>query len=151
MNPTSFAILQFLEFVVVVPLAVFIAKTVFAASLSHEFNRKLEDYKNQLKIREQAAAIGEYVARANQLPDVEEKEAYIRANQLALELFLWLPTNTYRDLGKGLINSENKVELVKALVEVRRLLLGQDAGDLGADDIIVHHPNIGRRNFPNPK
>jgi len=88
MNPTSFAVLQFLEFIVVVPLAIFIAKTVFTASVSHEFSKKLEDYKDQMKIREQAAAIGEYVARANQLTDVDEKEAYIRANQLALELFL---------------------------------------------------------------
>lgn len=112
------------------------------ASLKSRFDKVLEDYKFQLKAHEQAAKIAEYASLAINLKDTDDQKTYNRVNQLAWELFLWLPDDVYRKLGKGLSN--NKKELPSAFVDVRKLLLLDKAGTLGADDLISHAPNIGR-------
>jgi hypothetical protein len=94
------------------------------------------------KQREQASSVAEYAALAWSLRDNDDVQTYRRANQLSWQLFLWLPTDVYRQLGRGL-KSDPK-ELVDSLVAIRRILLGEDAGRLGDNDIIVHGPGFGR-------
>jgi hypothetical protein len=94
------------------------------------------------KQREQASSVAEYAALAWSLKDNDDVQTYRRANQLSWQLFLWLPTDVYRQLGRGL-KSDPK-ELVDSLVAIRRILLGEDAGSLGDNDIIVHGPGFGR-------
>jgi hypothetical protein len=99
------------------------------------------------KQRDQSSAIGEYVALARTL-NSDDAQVYRRANQLAWQLFIWLPTDVYRGLGRGLANPADSKDLVDSLVAVRKSLLGADAGTLGPNDIIVHGPGIG---IPKPK
>jgi hypothetical protein len=94
------------------------------------------------KQREEASAVAEYVALAWSLRDNDDAQTYRRVNQLSWQLFLWLPTDVYRQLGRGLQNDPK--ELVDSLVAIRRVLLGRDAGNLGDQDIIVHGPGFGR-------
>jgi hypothetical protein len=78
------------------------------------------------------------------LKSTDNEEAYQRANQLSWELFLFLPADAYRKLGRGLHEKQNVGELVEALLDVRKVLLGKtSAGDLNGDDLVIHHPNIG--------
>jgi len=93
------------------------------------------------KQREQTSLVAEYAALAYTLKDTDDAQTYRRANQLSWQLFLWLPTDAYRKLGRGL--AHNNKELADALVDVRKILLGREAaGTLGPDDIIIHGPNI---------
>jgi hypothetical protein len=73
----------------------------------------------------------------------DDQEKYRHANQLAWELFLWLPDEVYRKRGRGL--KGNTKELGDAMVAVRKALLKDAAGDLTANHLIVHAPNIGAK------
>lgn len=127
---------------VVFGLVAFFVGRFFEAKVKSHFDRASEDYKFGLKTREQGARIAEYAALAGTLEASESRDVYRRANQLSWELFLWLPDDVYRKLGRGVGGSPQ--ELVEAMVEVRLALLGDEAGNLGPEDIIVHAPNIGR-------
>jgi len=48
------------------------------------------------------------------LKDEDKEEKYQRANQLAWELFLWLPPETYRKLGRGLKGEAVELESMEA-------------------------------------
>ena len=109
------------------------------------FSTLSEDYKFELKAHEQGAKIAEYISIARDLKATDSDELYRRANQLAWELFLWLPPDTYRALGRGLANREEGIQWVNSMIEVRKSLLRDRAGDLGPNDIIFHRPNIGVR------
>jgi len=106
------------------------------------FDKAAEDYKFELRAHEQGAKIAEYASIAISLDEKDTQEKYQRANQLAWELFLWLPDETYRKLGRGLKGRTD--ELSGAMVGVRKLLLKDRAGNLGPDDFIVHSPGIGK-------
>jgi hypothetical protein len=106
------------------------------------FDKAAEDYKFELRAHEQGAKIAEYASIAISLDEKDTQEKYQRANQLAWELFLWLPDETYRKLGRGLKGRTD--ELSGAMVGVRKLLLKDRAGNLGPDDFIIHSPGIGK-------
>jgi len=114
------------------------------AKIKSYFDRALEDYRFELKTREQASQIAEYAALAWTIKDTDNPETYRRVLQLSWQLFLWLPPDVYRKLGKGLVHKDAK-ELTESLVEVRKLLLKDSAGNLGIDDIIIHGPGIGKK------
>lgn len=129
-------------------LFVLLGRTWIEAKIKSRFDKALEDYRFELRAHEQGAKIAEYAAFAGKIQPNDPEEKYNRANQLALELFLWLPAEAYRKLGRGL--KGNHKELVEAMVAVRKVLLKHEAGDLGPDDIIVHAPNIDRPPLSTP-
>lgn len=96
------------------------------------------------KRREQASVIAEYAALARTLNADDDVQVYRRANDLAWRLFLWLPDDVYRQLGKGLVDPVDNKQLAVSLLAVRKLLLGKDAGALSSNDMISHWPGIGR-------
>jgi hypothetical protein len=106
------------------------------------FDKAAEDYKIELRAHEQGAKIAEYASIAFSLKEMDAQEKYQRANQLAWELFLWLPDGAYRKLGRAL--KGHVEELPDAMAEVRRQLLKNRAGNLGRDDIIIHSPGVGK-------
>jgi hypothetical protein len=111
------------------------------ARIKSRFDRLVEDYRFELKANEQGAKIAEYAAISVFLQVTDSPELYRRANQLSWELFLWLPPEVYRQLARGL--AHNTEETAAAFIEVRRLLLGARAGDLGPNDLIFHAPGAG--------
>jgi hypothetical protein len=113
----------------------------YRLELKHDFDRSLEEYKLELKIREQAAIIAEYASLAWDLKDTDNDEVYREANKLSWQLFLWLPDDIYRRLGKGL-DKASPEDLTGALVAVRKSLLGAQAGTLDGSHIIVHRSGI---------
>jgi hypothetical protein len=88
------------------------------AKIKSYFDRALEDYRFELKTREQAAQIAEYAALAWTIKETDSPETYRRANQLSWQLFLWLPADVYRKLGKSLAKGDPK-ELTQSMVDVR--------------------------------
>ena len=115
------------------------------ASLQKETGRFLETLRWELKVREQAAKVAEYMALARDLREDSSVGDYRNANRLAWELALWLPANVYRAVGKAISAPDSKTNPLSVVVDVRRVLLGEAAGDLVPDNIIHHAPGIGRR------
>jgi hypothetical protein len=117
-------------------------KSRLESSIKSEYDKVLEDYRFDLKAREQASKVAEYIAIARGLRTDSSELDYRRANQLAWELSLWLPDELYRRLGRALSASTPEDNILSVLVDVRRLLL-KLPGTLTDADIIHHSPGIG--------
>lgn len=117
-------------------------KNRLAASIKAEYDRLLEDYRFELKAREQAAKAAEYIALARELPATASEIEYRRANQLAWELALWLPDELYRKLGRALTAQSTKDDVLSVLIEIRKLVL-KNPGTLTDAEVIHHRPNAG--------
>lgn len=80
----------------------------------------LEDYRFQIRTREQAAKVAELCVLA-----LKPKENAQRFNQLAWELSLWLPAGVYCDLSRCLCNEQGAKNIKDILIDVRKHLLGK--------------------------
>ena len=67
------------------------------------------------------------------------------------EVHLWLPADVYRSMTQALISRTDKTNELTVLLEVRKHLLGEKAGNLNSEEIIVHAPGVGKyRAFSKP-
>jgi hypothetical protein len=112
-------------------------------SLQKEQTAFLERLKWDLKVREQAVGVAEYLALVNSIRD-DSPDDYRKANQMALELAMWLPARIYREMGHGIMKPSPEINNLTTVVKVRELLLGESIGNLTSDDILWHAPGVGR-------
>ena len=89
---------------------------------------------------ERAEKVAKYLALARSLREDSSERDYRLANSLAWELAMWMPADLYRMMGRTLC----KPEVLGFIVAVRQFLFKDQAGDLGAQDIIYHAPGVGR-------
>jgi len=85
------------------------------------------------------------MAIARDLKQRGPPEDYREANRLAWELAMWLPADVYRAMGQALANPDSENNPLSVVIEVRKVLLGDDSGNLTQDDIIHHAPGIGEK------
>jgi hypothetical protein len=112
-------------------LAIWI-KTRLSESIKAEYGRQLEDYKNQIKIREQAARVAELFAlHYGHKPDPE------RLNRLIWELSLWLDAPLVCEITKCLVGVKHSKTPKEILIEVRKVLL-QNPNDTLLPENIAH-------------
>lgn len=116
----------------------------FKAELQRETGVFLESIRWELRVREQAAKVAEYMALARDLRPDSSVDEYRRANQLGWELSLWLPADIYRLMGRALANPNEQDNPLTVLVEVRRLLLDGRLGELTTEEMLSHAPGIGK-------
>ena len=116
----------------------------FKAALQRENSKFLEKLKWEFKVREQAAKVAEYLSLARNLKHDSNEEDYRKANTLSWELAMWLPTDVYQSLGKALSNPDQQTNPLSVVIDVRKVLLGNIAGELTADHVIHHAPGIGK-------
>jgi hypothetical protein len=122
-------------------------KSRLDASIKAEKDQLMEEYKYQIKAREQASKVAEYFSYYFRLkPDSSEAD-YRKANQLAWELALWLPEEIYRDVTRAASSSNAENNIFSALLSVRGLLL-KEPGNLTQDDILFHAPNANAHKSP---
>jgi hypothetical protein len=117
----------------------------YKKNIVRENNRLLEELRWEFKVREQAAKVAEYMDLARHLGKDSPDDVYHKANVLAWELAMWLPTEIYRKLGKSLTDKGVEISPLDVVVEVRKILLKDKSGNLCADDIIHHARGIGER------
>lgn len=117
-------------------------KARLESSIKSEYDKLLEDYRFDLRTKEQAAKAAEYIALARNLNLTSTEADYRRANQLAWELALWLPDDLYRNLGKALASPSPNNNILSVLIEIRKLLL-KTPGTLNDTEVIHHSPNVG--------
>lgn len=113
-------------------------------SIKHEYDKLIEDYKYNIKIREQAARTAEYLALAHRLKTDSPPSDYERANQLSWELAMWLPTELYEKMGQALTSPSRENNILTIVIECRKLLLKENAGTLDSEKIASHAPGIGK-------
>jgi len=80
---------------------------------------------------------------ASALTEQSNKKDYEKANAMPWVLALWLPPDIYRSLGNALSKPDAKTNPLSVVVDVRTILLGNEAGDLTSEEIIHHAPSIG--------
>jgi hypothetical protein len=113
-------------------------------SLQKEHSQFLESLKWELKLREQAVGVAEYLALARSLTDKSPDEDYRKANQLSWELAMWLPGDIYKEMTNSIVNPSKDTNELTTVLRVRALLLQKKAGNLNSGDIAHHAPNIGK-------
>lgn len=151
MRDVLFAMLQSALTAAAVLGVIYAALTWFGAEwlrglVKAHFDRSMEDYRFELKAHEQRAKIAEYASIAFFLGgDNPDPEKLRRANQLAWELFLWLPDDAFRALIRGVASDRGIPHLVEALIILRKRFLRADAGTLGPDDFVLHGAGLGKQ------
>jgi hypothetical protein len=116
----------------------------FKASLQKENATFLENLRWDMKIREQASKVAEYLAISHGLTESSPQDDYRKANQLAWELMMWLPADVYKSMGQA-ITSATYANTAPVLLAVRKILLKDAAGNLSEQDFILHRPGLGRK------
>ena len=116
-------------------------------SLQKEHSHFLEKLKWDLKVREQAVKVAEYLSlirEMNTSPNTAEFD-YQKLNQLSWELALWLPEKIYKEMVLSIKNPTPEVNELTTIISIRKLLLEKNSGNLAADDIAHHGVDIGKK------
>jgi len=118
-------------------------KSELEKSIAARYDRVQEDYKYNLKVRERAEKVAEYMALQTNLKESSPQNEYDRVNKLGWELAMWLPADLYRKVAQSATRPSLK-DRFETVIEVRKLLLGDKAGDLTWNDMMFHAPGIGK-------
>lgn len=102
------------------------------SSIRNAYDRKLEEFRSEVRRREQAARVAKLLAMHFRQPPPSAAEF----NELAWELSLWLPADLVRALTACLCGAQDAKNPKEILIEVRRHLNPQEDGLLA--DQIVH-------------
>jgi hypothetical protein len=113
----------------------------FKAGLQRENAAFLERLRWDLKAREQAARVAEFLALIWRL---ESDEDCRKATRLSWELALWLPADLYKEVKAAHSNTNENQNMLTALISVRKYLLKENAGDLDMNDILYFKLGIGK-------
>lgn len=132
--------------VVVIALVIagsqFVASTWLKATIENSIKAK---YDIELKAKERAEKVAEYMALARMLKETSSGENYQKANRLSWELAMWLPSDIYKSMGRALSKPDGEFNPLSIVIAVRKELLGNRAGDLTQEQIIHHAPGIGKK------
>ena len=103
------------------------------ASIQHEYAKKLEDYRNSIRIREQATRVVDLLVHVIYAPKRDD-EKFVR---LVWELALWLPAELVWEVTRLVCGDAGAKDPKEILVAVRRILL-QDPSDELKPEQIAH-------------
>ncbi|HAT73632.1 MAG: hypothetical protein US30_C0009G0027 [Candidatus Moranbacteria bacterium GW2011_GWF2_36_839] len=138
---TSLTILQFLSSLWI--------KSRLENSIKHEYDKLAEEYKYEIRVREQSSKIAQYlsIVEANRLSPSDDFD-FKKANELAWELLLWLPEELYLKLKQALDPKNNAEEnnTFKVLLEIRKHLRNENTKITDAD-VFWHYPNSMKSKF----
>ncbi|WP_313894669.1 hypothetical protein [Psychrobacillus sp.] len=108
--------------------------------LQKKNNEFLEKLRWENKAKEEAAKVAEYLSLVKNL---QTEEDYRKVNKLAWELTMWLPSDVYKAMGQALTNPSDSNNELSIIIDIRKILLGKESGNLTQDDVIQHGPGIG--------
>lgn len=126
-----------------------LAKTWFVEKIKLSLQKQHTQFSNDLqwevKIREKAERVAEYISLARSLKAEATDEEYRKANRLSWELAMWLPEEIYTQMVAAIAKPTEENNELSVVVAIRKLLLKDKAGNLTKDQIAHHAPGIGRR------
>lgn len=125
------------------------AKTWIVERIKHALQKQHTEFSLELqwqvKIRERAERVAEYISLARSLSEKSTEEEYRNANRLSWELAMWLPDEIYKQMVLAIVAPSEQNNVLSVVVAVRKLLLKEKAGQLTSNEIAHHAPGIGRR------
>ena len=100
-------------------------KTRLEASIKHEYDAKLEEFKFDIRKREQSALVADLFSKwihvdENKMPNARD------LNRLSFEMSLWLPDELAIEIGRRLRNLQDAKPPQDLLVECRKIIQGKD-------------------------
>ena len=95
------------------------------------YTKQIEDYKSELARHAKIARVGEFFTEW-----VAPNPDFVKLNGFAMELSLWLPSDLYHKLGRCICHESGAPTPKQILIDIRKNLLGEDAGDLKPEEII---------------
>jgi len=101
-------------------------------SIRSEYAKVLEDYKYDIRVREQAAKIAEFFTEWVKGPNADKA----KLNQYSMELSLWLPHQLYLDFAHCVTHAAGAPQYKDILISIRKHLLKQTSGDPKAAEIV---------------
>jgi hypothetical protein len=145
----AIGIVSSLSTALLLAIAAFLARNLFIErlrlSLQKEHTRFLDELQWNRKVQAQAERVAEYLALARRLKEESPESDYERADQLSWELAMWLPAEVYRQTTRAIATPSESENALTVIIAVRKVLLGNRAGQLVADDIAHHAPGIGKQ------
>jgi hypothetical protein len=142
-------VLSSISTTILILILAFLARNLFIErlklALQKEHSKFLDELQWNRKVQEQAARVAEYLALARRLKEDSPEIDYERANQLSWELAMWLPEQIYKQMTLAIATPGPDVNELTVSIAVRKLLLGDKAGNLEPDNIAHHAPGIGKR------
>ena len=113
------------------------------ASLQRENTKFVEKIRWDIKVREQAERVAEYMSIARNLKETDPPDIYQRANRLNWELAMWLPEDLYNAMMSAIAKPSDKINPLSVVIDIRKYLLGNSAGNLSQNNVGHHAPGIG--------
>ncbi|MCD8518864.1 MAG: hypothetical protein LRY32_04610 [Flavobacterium sp.] len=114
-------------------------------ALQKEHTQFNTDLQWEVKVRERAERVAEYISLARSLRENSTEEEYRKANRLSWELAMWLPAEIYSQMVQAITNPNQANNELTVVIAVRKLLLKEKAGNLTENQIAHHAPGIGKK------
>ena len=132
---TSTVVLAVLAIGIIQFLIALWLKSRLENSIRHEYSKKLEEFKYRLETRKRAEHVAAYMAK---VAEGNPGENFTELNKMAWELSLWLPAELYQKLARAVVENQSSAFWKGLLIDIRKEILGDEAGNLIADNIIHH-------------
>jgi hypothetical protein len=123
---------------VVTAIAGWIVKTKIEQSIKHNYDKKIEEYKSDIRIREQAVKMAELISLYRS-DDKTNPVTVATLNKIAYELSLWLPKDIIIGLKDSLEGNNGKSQ-EQLLISIRRHLLRET--DINPEEYYLHPADI---------
>ena len=114
-------------------------------ALQKEHTQFNTDLQWEVKVRERAERVAEYISLVRSLRESSNEEDYRKANRLSWELAMWLPADIYNQMVLAIANPNKKNNELTVVIAVRKLLLKDKTGNLNENQIAHHSPGIGKK------
>ena len=132
--------------------AAFLAKTWIearvAASIKHEYDQQLEQYKRELDKRQKIELVAELFAEWIAVPrgEIVPKDRRTRMNQLSFAAAIWLPPTLVIEMSKTLQLKLNAKSYFEVLLLARKELTGDES--LKPEDITFWGADLEKKGQP---
>lgn len=126
-----------------------IAKTWIVERIKFDLQKEHTQFNTELqweiKVRERAEKVAEYISLARSLRENSNEEEFRKANRLSWELAMWLPDDIYSQMVLAIVNPNQAKNELTVIIVVRKLLLKDKAGNLSENQVAHHAPGIGNK------
>jgi len=103
-------------------------------SIKHEYNKKLEEFKFEMRKREQSAVIANLFSKWLIIKQKSDEDRFRELNRLSFEMSLWLPDEIAVEINKKLKNLGSAKSIQELLIDCRQIIQG-DKTKLRPEDI----------------
>jgi hypothetical protein len=94
-------------------------------SIKHEYDKELEEYRFEMRKREQAAMIAELFSQWVIIKQKNDETRFRELNRLSFEMSLWLPDEIAVEINKRLKNLDTAKPAEALLLDCREIIQGE--------------------------